>query len=186
MSSIFIQIPVAGGGGAVDSVNGQTGVVVITKFDVGLSNVDNTSDANKPVSTATQTALNAKANLAGGNNFTGTQSLGDGAIERFNAQVVTISSFPYTLLQSDNGKVLRFNSGSNVDVNLPNNLPAGFNIAWSQAGIGIITFAPASGATRVNRQSHTKSGGQHAMGSLVVMTNTGTNAMYNLAGDTQA
>lgn len=36
----------------------------ITKTMVGLSNVDNTSDANKPVSTATQTALDAKASLA--------------------------------------------------------------------------------------------------------------------------
>jgi hypothetical protein len=33
---------------------------------VGLGNVDNTSDANKPVSTATQTALDAKLSLAGG------------------------------------------------------------------------------------------------------------------------
>lgn len=32
----------------------------IDKASVGLSNVDNTSDANKPISTATQTALNAK------------------------------------------------------------------------------------------------------------------------------
>ena len=32
----------------------------ITKSMVGLNNVDNTSDANKPVSTATQTALNLK------------------------------------------------------------------------------------------------------------------------------
>lgn len=53
-----------GGGGAVDSVNGQTGVVVLGKADVGLANVDNTSDANKPVSTAQQTALNAKENTA--------------------------------------------------------------------------------------------------------------------------
>ena len=36
----------------VDSVNGQTGVVVVTATDVGLGNVDNTSDADKPVSTA--------------------------------------------------------------------------------------------------------------------------------------
>jgi hypothetical protein len=36
----------------------------INKGDVNLSNVDNTSDANKPVSTATQTELNAKANSA--------------------------------------------------------------------------------------------------------------------------
>jgi hypothetical protein len=36
--------------------------LVLTKTDVGLGNVDNTSDANKPVSTATQTALNGKEN----------------------------------------------------------------------------------------------------------------------------
>jgi hypothetical protein len=45
---------------AVNSVNGYTGVVVLTKSDVGLSNVDNTSDANKPVSSATTTQLNLK------------------------------------------------------------------------------------------------------------------------------
>jgi hypothetical protein len=32
----------------------------LTKTDVGLANIDNTSDANKPVSTAQQTAINAK------------------------------------------------------------------------------------------------------------------------------
>lgn len=46
---------------SVTSVNGQTGVVVLGKSDVGLGNVDNTSDANKPISSATQTALNGKA-----------------------------------------------------------------------------------------------------------------------------
>ncbi|MCQ2010538.1 hypothetical protein NOM01_10975 [Sporolactobacillus sp. STSJ-5] len=44
----------------VQSVAGKTGVVVLVKGDVGLGNVDNTSDVNKPVSTAQQTALNAK------------------------------------------------------------------------------------------------------------------------------
>lgn len=37
-----------------------SGNIDLNKSDVGLSNVDNTSDANKPISTATQTALNAK------------------------------------------------------------------------------------------------------------------------------
>jgi hypothetical protein len=57
----------------VTSVSGKTGIVTLGKADVGLSNVDNTSDINKPISTATQTALNAKAPL---NNpaFTGTVS----------------------------------------------------------------------------------------------------------------
>lgn len=44
----------------VDSVNGKTGVVVITKDDVGLGNVDNTSDREKPISAATQSALDGK------------------------------------------------------------------------------------------------------------------------------
>lgn len=55
----------------VQSVNGQTGVVTLGKADVGLSAVDNTSDTAKPVSTATQTALNLKAPLASPT-FTGT------------------------------------------------------------------------------------------------------------------
>ncbi len=36
----------------------------LDKTAAGLANVDNTSDANKPVSSATQTALNAKANTS--------------------------------------------------------------------------------------------------------------------------
>jgi hypothetical protein len=49
----------------------STAVAALTKSSVGLGNVDNTSDANKPVSSATQTALDLKANLAGPT-FTGT------------------------------------------------------------------------------------------------------------------
>lgn len=47
---------------AVTSVAGKTGAVTLVKGDVGLSNVDNTSDADKPISNATQTALNGKEN----------------------------------------------------------------------------------------------------------------------------
>ncbi len=47
-------------GAVVESVSGKTGVVSLVKGDVGLGNVDNTTDADKPVSTAAQTALNAK------------------------------------------------------------------------------------------------------------------------------
>lgn len=54
--------PISGGGGAVSSVAGKTGAVTLVKADVGLDQVDNTSDLNKPVSTATQTALNGKVN----------------------------------------------------------------------------------------------------------------------------
>lgn len=45
----------------VTSVAGRTGAITLTNADVGLANVDNTTDANKPISNATQTALNGKA-----------------------------------------------------------------------------------------------------------------------------
>lgn len=38
--------------------------ILADKNDIGLGNVDNTSDVNKPVSTAQQTALNSKENLS--------------------------------------------------------------------------------------------------------------------------
>lgn len=53
------------GKGSVISVNNMTGEVVLTKSNLGLGNVDNTSDADKPISTAQQAALNAKVNKSG-------------------------------------------------------------------------------------------------------------------------
>lgn len=53
-----------GGGGAVTSVAGKTGDVNLVKGDVGLGSVDNTSDANKPVSTAQAAAIAGKANAS--------------------------------------------------------------------------------------------------------------------------
>ena len=44
----------------VTSVNNKTGAVSLKASDVGLGNVDNTSDVNKPISNATQAALNGK------------------------------------------------------------------------------------------------------------------------------
>lgn len=45
----------------VTKVNNQTGDITLTKTDIGLSNVDNTADSAKPISTAQQTALDLKA-----------------------------------------------------------------------------------------------------------------------------
>lgn len=45
-------------------INNKSNPHSVTAAQVGLGNVDNTSDANKPISTATQTALNGKANTS--------------------------------------------------------------------------------------------------------------------------
>lgn len=78
---VKLQTPAA----PVSSVNSQTGTVVLGKSDVGLGNVDNTSDVNKPVSTATQTALDGKVptsrtissgtGLTGGGDLTANRTL---------------------------------------------------------------------------------------------------------------
>lgn len=46
------------------STTAKAGDYTPTKSTVGLSNVDNTTDLNKPISTATQTALDSKATIA--------------------------------------------------------------------------------------------------------------------------
>lgn len=62
-------VPAGGATAGVTTFNGRNGAVVPQSGDytaamVGLGNVDNTSDADKPVSTATQAALDLKANAA--------------------------------------------------------------------------------------------------------------------------
>lgn len=44
----------------------RTGNINITKANIGLGNVDNTSDASKPISTAQQTALDKKVDKVSG------------------------------------------------------------------------------------------------------------------------
>lgn len=48
-------------------INNKSNPHEVTKAQVGLSEVDNTSDANKPISSATQNALNSKFNASDGN-----------------------------------------------------------------------------------------------------------------------
>lgn len=82
---------------SVSSVNGKKGVVVLEKADLGLSQVDNTSDANKPVSLAQSQALELKQDkLPVGN--TGDYYRGDGSLGVFGSSV---RSTPLTGL--DNG-----------------------------------------------------------------------------------
>jgi hypothetical protein len=71
-------------GTAAQYFRGDKSFQTLDKTAVGLANVDNTSDANKPVSTAQQTALNAKQDtLVSGTNIktlNSTSLLGSGNI----------------------------------------------------------------------------------------------------------
>jgi hypothetical protein len=99
------------------ATNGDGSLLIgLTKTQVGLANVDNTSDANKPVSSATQTALNLKANLASPT-FTGTVSgitsamVGLGNVNNTSDAAKPISTATQTALD---GKLATNGNGSSL------------------------------------------------------------------------
>jgi hypothetical protein len=87
----------------------------LSKSDVGLGNVDNTSDANKPISTATQTALNAKESTI----TAGTSAQyyrGDKSFQTLNTDAVANGS---DIVASTVTGALNFLSGQKVTANSP-------------------------------------------------------------------
>lgn len=83
----------------VQSVAGKTGTVTLNKSDVGLSNVDNTSDANKPVSTAQATAIATKEpTIAAGT--TAQYWRGDKSWQTLNKAAVGLSNVENTALST--------------------------------------------------------------------------------------
>ena len=76
--SVYVEISPS----EVISVNGEVGAVDLDKGDIGLGNVDNTSDADKPISTATQAELDliTDVNWTGDYNNGVTYTVGDGVM----------------------------------------------------------------------------------------------------------
>lgn len=120
----------------------------LNKSAVGLGNVDNTSDASKPVSTATQTALDAIAQTLTANTQTSS----------------------YILAMSDAGKVVEMNSGSATTVTVPPNtdvaFPAGTVIEVFRLGSGTVTVQAGSGVTILSRSSLLGIGNRYGSASL--------------------
>lgn len=145
----------------VTSVAGKTGVVTLVKADVGLTNVDNTSDTNKPVSTAQQTALDAKANtaititagtgLTGGGDLSGNRTLA--VVDDTSIQKVRISK-DGTLIGTH--RELNLITGSNVT------LTATDNTANNRTDVTIAATNPTPASTVV---SETTFGTASAVGS---------------------
>lgn len=105
-------IDAAGGGGAVASVFGRSGAVVAqagdyTKSQVGLGSVDNTSDASKPVSTATQTALNLKEDITAHNTDVGTLTTAINGKQPLDSDLTDIAA-----LASANDSVIQRKAGA--------------------------------------------------------------------------
>jgi hypothetical protein len=80
----------------------------ISKSMIGLGNVDNTSDADKPVSSATQSALNLKASLAGAS-FTGSIAIPSGT-GNFNTLTVNNTAVSLNGHSHTSSNITDFNS----------------------------------------------------------------------------
>lgn len=136
--------------GLVASVNGMIGAVTITATDVGLGNADNTSDLNKPISTATQAELDTKLD-----------------------KLVDFSEFNTNrILQLvDNTKMLLMNSGSAIAITVPLDAtvahPIGTQILFTQYGTGQLTITPELGVTLRSPDNKLKATTQYSTGGII-------------------
>jgi hypothetical protein len=101
------------------------------------------------------------------------------AILGFDASINDQTGTAYTLLASDNGKVVVLDNASAITVTVPSGLGVGFNCSFVQKGAGQVSFS-ASSTTIYNRQSHTKINAQYGVASLLAYAAD----TFVLAGDT--
>jgi hypothetical protein len=140
----------------IKTIEGQSllgsGNIDLAKGDVGLGNVDNTSDANKPVSTATQTALDAKTNKL---------------------VVANRQTASYTLVLSDADKLVEMNVGSANNLTVPaSTFSAGTQILLAQYGAGQTTVVAGSGMTIRSNGAKLKLNAQYSGATLVFISGT--------------
>jgi hypothetical protein len=133
--------------GSLDITAAKT-ALSYTKGDVGLGNVDNTSDANKPVSTAQQTALNLKANLAGAA-FTAAVSVVGAITTTGPSAGVTLGDVDLTgslgLYNSGDTFRVYINGADRFTVTNAGNVTAGGNITINTPAEGNVIMAATGG-----------------------------------------
>ena len=136
---------------ASEYYRGDKVFATLDKAAVGLNNVDNTSDANKPVSTATQTELDTKVDsLITLNNQTGTT---------------------YTLVLSDKDKLIEMENAAANTLTVPLNSSVAFDVGTQilivQKDAGTTTIAAAAGVTLLSKDSNLDIGGQYGAATCI-------------------
>jgi len=96
----------------------------LSKTDVGLANVDNTSDANKPVSTAQQTALGLKADT------TVTDGLNTRVTSLESAGIVALTDGASIATDASAGKHFRVTVAGDRTLAAPTNAADGMHRVW--------------------------------------------------------
>ena len=140
----------------VTSVAGKTGAVTLAKADVGLGSVDNTADLNKPISTATQSALDDKVDKVTGkglssNDYTTEEKTKLAGIETGANNYVHPANHPASMIVQDASN--RFVSdtektawNSKLDAG---NIKAGANVSVSVSGNDVTISSTGGGGAEV-------------------------------------
>lgn len=118
----------------VATVAGRNGDVILTKSDVGLSNVDNTSDLDKPVSILTQNAIDGRLLITTYNTDMGTVN------SRLEALETAGEARNYTTITPNDTTVIPETNGIYVGVSgdLVVTRPDGTDVKWPNIAAGII------------------------------------------------
>lgn len=98
----------------------------------------------------------------------------------------TVTSATDIVSTADSGGIIVYNYATEITVTLDNEAPAGTNVLCIQKGAGKALFTAEAGGTLVNVSDHTRTQDVDAMVSLVVISNTGTDAAWVLGGSTSA
>lgn len=129
--------------------------LALVKADVGLSNVDNTSDVNKPVSTAQQTAIDAKVanDLAASTSVAPSKSAVNGALAtKLDATAPVALTAATTLYKTDHGNRPLSYSGANANLTLASDAvaTAAGKALWAFGdAIDVVTLAGSAGVPTI-------------------------------------
>ena len=104
-------------------INNKTNPHSVTKEQVGLGNVDNTSDINKPISTATQNALDLKQNITDNTLLTDSKIIPNSINELYtnlkslqDLMAQTYLIYKHNSFEITNGKTINFQLREFVDI----------------------------------------------------------------------
>ena len=166
--------------------NGAWGAGISLRGPQGDPGQNGNSGPSLPTGGATGTVLRKASSADGDATWQAPAAIAfSGAAADAANAVVTISETSYTILPTDNNKILRFTNVGGCTVGLPANTAAGFAFTWVGRANAQITFQAASGGSLSNREGHTKSFGLHSAGGCFVDANSnGTSAAWVLSGDT--
>jgi hypothetical protein len=147
-----------------------TGTVTgVTAAMVGLGNVDNTSDLNKPISTATQTALNAKQNT-----ISGTTNV----VPKFGTGGVVASNI------TDNGSLVSTSTDMMVNgVRVGTGFNGSGNLIFGQNAL--LSNTTGSGNVGIGSsalQNNTTSGGNVGVGTFALLNNSSGSGNIAIGG----